>query len=275
MSVSFAYKERYGVEDLCKIMALLRSEEGCPWDRVQTHESIRKNFIEETYEAIEAIDLKDYDLMREELGDVLLQVVFHARMEEEAGRFDFQDVADGICKKLIERHPHIFSDVQADTAGEVLKNWDEIKKRKKGQNTQSEVMQSVSRALPSLMRSAKVQQKAAKVGFDWPNEEGALCKLEEEVCELREAVSSGDRAAAREELGDVLFSAVNVSRFLDADAEETLTGACDKFIARFERVEALAKEQGHSMQELTLKELDALWDEAKKAIHQAATQPEE
>ena len=260
----FLEKEKYGFEDLVDIMALLRSENGCPWDREQTHQSIRANFIEETYEVIEAIDKGDRDLLLEELGDVLLQVVFHAQLEKEKGSFDIDDVADGICRKLIVRHPHVFGDVRADTTAQVLKNWDEIKKRTKGQSTQTEGMQSVPRELPALMRSCKVQQKAAKVGFDWPEAVGAIEKTREELGELEEAVAQGDAAHSAEELGDLLFSAVNISRFIGAEPEEALTKACDKFIRRFEMVEKLA--QGRDMKKMTLEELDKLWDEAKKAL---------
>ncbi len=262
--MEFETKDRYGIQDLLKIMEMLRAPGGCPWDREQTHESIRKNMIEETYEVVEAIDNQDPELLKEELGDVLLQVVFHSRMEQEAGRFDFDDVCDGICKKLIVRHPHVFGDVIADTSGEVLKNWDEIKKKTKGQKTNTEVLNSVPRVLPALMRSTKVQQKAARAGFDWPDVSGALQKLEEEIAELREAVESGSSDQYEEELGDVLFSAVNVSRFLHCDAEESLTKACDKFVRRFEGVEHKAMVQGKDMKELPLEQLDAFWDEVKQ-----------
>lgn len=272
MNQDFQFREKYEISDLLHIMQLLRSETGCPWDREQTHQSIRKNFIEETYEVVEAIDKEDPVLLQEELGDVLLQVVFHARMEEEAGRFGFAEVVDGICKKLIERHPHIFADVQVGSAGEVLKNWETIKQAKKGLKKQSEAMDTVPRVLPALMRSTKVQQKAAKAGFDWPDVTGALDKLEEEIRELREAVQEGNAAHCKEELGDVLFSAVNVSRFVKADAEEALTGACDKFVARYKQVERLAQGEGLLMEQMSLPELDSLWDRAKAEL--SADSPE-
>lgn len=262
--MEFKEKQNYTFDDLVAIMKLLRAPEGCPWDREQTHRSIRQNFIEETYEAIEAIDTDDTELLKEELGDVLLQVVFHAEMESEKGTFDIDDVADGICKKLIIRHPHIFSDVQADTSEKVLKNWDAIKMKTKSQSTQSEVMQGISKALPSLMRSTKIQQKAAKAGFDWENADGAFEKVEEELCELREAFAVQDPAACEEELGDLLFSAVNVSRFVGADAEKALYHACEKFIGRFTAVERLAVERGIDMKSATLTQLDSLWDEVKE-----------
>lgn len=262
--MEFKEKESYSFDDLVAIMKLLRSPEGCPWDKEQTHNSIRQNFIEETYEAIEAIDTQDTALLKEELGDVLLQVVFHAEMESEKGTFSIDDVCDGICKKLIVRHPHIFSDVQADSSETVLKNWDAIKMKTKSQTTQSEVMHGISKALPSLMRSTKIQQKAAKAGFDWDIADGAFEKVEEELLELKNAYAQGDRAACEEELGDLLFSVVNVSRFVGADAEQALYQACDKFIERFTAVERLAKESGLDMKEATLSQLDSLWNKVKE-----------
>lgn len=260
----FKLKEKYGFEDLVAIMELLRGEGGCPWDREQTHESIRQNFIEETYEVIEAIDTEDSELLKEELGDVLLQVVFHSRIEQEQGRFDINDVADGICKKLIVRHPHVFSDVSADTSEKVLDNWDKIKMQTKSQKSQTQAMHSVARSLPGLMRSQKIQQKAAKVGFDWDNVEGALDKLEEEIAELRLAIKKNDGENQFEELGDVLFSAVNVSRFLNVDSEKALYFSCDKFVERFEKVEQAAKAQGINMKDADLNTLDSLWNQAKE-----------
>lgn len=262
--MDFKRKDRYEFGDLVRIVKLLRGENGCPWDKEQTHESIRQNFIEETYEAIEAIDSKDTELLKEELGDVLLQVVFHAVMEEEIGSFDINDVADGICKKLIIRHPHVFSDVVADDTEQVLKNWDKIKMQTKSQKTQTQVMQSVSKSLPALMRSQKLQQKAAKVGFDWDSVDGALEKLEEEIGELRQAIKNNDELNRSEELGDVLFSAVNVSRFLKIDAEKALYDSCEKFVGRFEKVERAAREQNIDMKIADLNTLNSLWDKAKE-----------
>lgn len=261
--MEFQQKDHYEIQDLLDIMKILRSPEGCPWDREQTHHSIRSNFIEETYEAIEAIDTEDRVLLQEELGDVLLQVIFHAQMEEETQSFTFADVVDGICKKLIIRHPHIFSDVTAHTSDEVLKNWDAIKMRTKSQRTQGQAMDSVSKALPSLMRSSKIQQKAAKVGFDWPDVKGAMEKIAEEMEELREAIEENDVQHQEEELGDVLFSVVNVARFLKIDSEHALSKACDKFVQRFSKVEQMANEKGLDMKEASLEELDALWEKAK------------
>ena len=261
--VDFKQKEKYDINDLLEIMRSLRAPGGCPWDAEQTHESIRKNLIEETYEVVEAIDKKDSGMLLEELGDLLMQVVFHAQMEDEKGVFNFDDVADGVCKKLIERHPHVFGEVEVSGVDDVLDNWDAIKPRKKGQKKGSEPMLSVPRELPALMRAAKIQQKASAVGFDWPDVSGAYDKIIEETQELRKAVESGVQDDVIEELGDLLFSVVNVSRFLKCDAEEALTAASDKFINRFIRVEQLAKENGVDMEKASLEKLDKLWDIAK------------
>ncbi len=261
--VDFAFKEKYNSRDLTEIMEILRKPGGCPWDSKQTHESIKQNFIEETYEVIEAINKKDSELLCEELGDIMMQVVFHAQIEKEAGSFDFDDVCDGICKKLIIRHPHVFGDVKADTVDKVLENWDEIKNRTKGRKTVTDSMISVPRELPALMRAAKLQKKAADVGFDWDDVSGALDKLGEEIDELKEAIKSGSQSDIDEEFGDILFSAVNVSRFIKTDAELALTQASDKFLDRFSKVEKLAGQRGINMKEAPLEALDALWDEVK------------
>ncbi len=261
--VDFEQKNSYTVQDLVDIMRLLREPGGCPWDAEQTHESIKKNLIEETYEVIEAINKGDKALLCEELGDLLMQVVFHAQMEKEIGEFDFDTVCDGVCKKLVERHPHVFGEVAVSGVDDVLTNWDDIKRKTKGQKTTTQSMLSVPRELPALMRATKLQKKAADVGFDWSDVSGALDKLEEEIGELRAAIDNNDCENMTEELGDVLFSAVNVSRFIKSDAEEALTAASDKFLARFTTVEALANERGIDMNASTLGELDKLWDEAK------------
>lgn len=261
--MEFKEKQKYSFDDLVEIVKVLRSPNGCPWDREQTHKSIRSDFIEETYEAVEAIDTEDTELLKEELGDVLLQVALHAEMESEKDIFTIDDVCDGICKKLIIRHPHVFSNVNADTTEQVLKNWDAIKMQTKSQKSQTQAMQSVSKALPSLMRSSKIQQKAAKVGFDWENVDGALEKLFEECNELKKAIENNDKDNQREEIGDVLFSVVNVARFLDIDSEHALYDACDKFTDRFSKVESLANERGIDMKTAPLSQLDSLWDEVK------------
>ena len=264
MKNGFEFKEKYNVYDLVEIMRILRSEGGCPWDIKQTHESIKKNLIEETYETIEAINKNDPDMLREELGDVLMQVVFHTQIEREKGVFDIDDVADENCKKLIERHPHVFGEINVDSVDDVLTNWDAIKRKSKGQKSTSQAIDSVPRELPALMRAAKIQSKAAKAGFDWDEVGGALDKLSEEIAELKEAIANGDKANINEELGDVLFSAVNVSRFVDTDAEEALTDATYKFVARFKTVETLAAERNIDMKQSDIETLDRLWDEAKQ-----------
>lgn len=261
--MNFEFREKYSMQDLLNIMAILRSPEGCPWDREQTHKSIRSCFIEETYEVVEAIDSDNAELLKEELGDVLLQVLFHSQLEKEADHFDFSDVVDGIAKKMIIRHPHVFGSTVVNSSDEVLVNWDAIKKETKNQTTETEVLQSVSKALPALMRSAKVQHKAAKVGFDWPDISGALDKVTEETRELKEAIDYGSWEDRMEELGDLLFSVVNVSRFLKVEPEQALSFSCNKFILRFEKMEQLTKERGADMASMSLEQLDSLWDEAK------------
>ena len=260
--VDFQYKDAYGVKDLEEIVRILRAPGGCPWDAEQTHQSIRRNFLEEAYEAVEAIDEENPDHLREELGDVLLQIVLHARMEQEAGRFDLDGVADGICKKLIFRHPHVFGEVEVSGTGEVLSNWEALKRQEKGQATHTDALASVARSLPALWPAEKVQKKAKKAGFDWPDAAGALDKLSEEIRELRQAVADGTNVT--EELGDLLFSAVNAARFLKADPEDALNAATDKFIRRFQQVEAQAAQAGRAMEDMTLAELDKLWENAKR-----------
>ena len=263
MSVDFEIKDRYNFDDLVKIVTVLRAPDGCPWDREQTHESIKSNFIEETYEVIEAINKKNADMLREELGDVLLQIALHTEMEREKGSFDFDDVIHDVVYKLVIRHPHVFGNVKAENEEEALSSWDAAKEKSKGGRTTGEIMDSIPREFPALMRAQKVQKKAAKVGFDWDDCSGALEKLSEEINELKIAMAHGDKSEIEDEFGDVLFSAVNVSRFLKIDSEEALTGATDKFVERFKVVEKLADENGIDMNEASLEELDSLWDKAK------------
>ena len=258
-------KEKYTFNHLVEIMKLLRSDNGCPWDKEQTHKSIERNFIEEVYEAVEAIEEDDNALLKEELGDVLLQIVFHSEIASGDGVFDINDVTDGICRKLIMRHPHIFSDVVASDSSMVLKNWDEIKRAEKGQNTHTQTLSAVSKYLPALIKSEKIQKRAAKVGFDWDSYEGALLKLKEEVVELERAAVLGDRDNIDEESGDVLFAAVNVARLLGVDPEGALSRCCDKFIIRFEYIENNSvKTFGKQIDELTLEQMDKLWEESKR-----------
>ena len=266
MTNEFKFKDKYNVYDLVDVIRALRSEGGCPWDIEQTHESIKKNLIEETYETIEAINKGDAEMLREELGDVLMQVVFHAQIEDEKGVFNIDDVADENCKKMIERHPHVFGEINVNSVDDVLTNWDAIKRKTKGQKTTSQAIDSVPRELPALMRADKIQSKAAKAGFDWTQVDGALERLYEEIGELKEAIANGNKDEISDELGDVLFSAVNVSRFVKVDAEEALTSSTDKFIGRFKKVEKLAEERGIDLKTSSLEVLDELWDEAKKCM---------
>ena len=258
-------KEKYNIDDLLEIMKELRSPNGCPWDREQDHHSIRNDFIEETYEAIDAIDRDDATDMCEELGDVLLQVVFHSQIEAEKKSFDFTDVCDGICKKLIERHPHVFGSVNVNNSDEVLDNWDKIKQKSKNQTTYTDTLKSGPMAFPALLRAEKVQKRAKKAGFDWDNAEDASKKIDEELAEFKEAVRNGNQEQMFEEYGDLLFSMVNVSRFLKINSEQALHGAADKFIKRFEKVEKLAEQKEIDMKSSSLEVLDRLWEEAKRS----------
>ena len=259
-----SYKqEKYSIEDFLEVMKILREPGGCPWDIEQTHKSIRRDLLEEAYETADAIDLDDKDALCEELGDLLLQVVFHSDIARRNGEFTFDDVVDGITKKLILRHPHVFGDVEADTAAQVLENWDAIKRVEKHQDSYTDTLESVPRAFPALLRAAKVQKRAAKAGFDWDEMSGAFEKLNEETAELKAAVESGVQCDIDEEFGDLLFSMVNVSRFIKTDAEASLAKATDKFIARFKLVEDKCVKQGKDMKEMSLKELDDIWNSIK------------
>ena len=240
--VNFQCMDHYSMEDLLRIMELLRAPEGCPWDREQTHQSIRRNMLEEAYEVAEAIDNRDTANLKEELGDVLLQVVFHSRMAQEEGLFTFDDVVDGICKKLVFRHPHVFGTVEAGDADGALTAWEKQKREEKGQKTAADSLDGVARSLPALMRAEKIQDKAKKAGFDWPDISPALDKLSEE-------------------LGDLLFAAVKVGRFLGLDSELALHAACEKFIRRFRRTEELA---GQPMTQMELSDLERFWAQAKR-----------
>ena len=259
--VNFERKSCYGLSDLLALVRILRSPGGCPWDREQTHLSNRRNFLEEAYEAAEAFDRDDPKLMCEELGDVLMQVFFNVRMEEESGRFTLDDVTDGVCRKLLFRHPHVFGDDPAASAEEVLANWDALKRAEKGQSTTADAMDSVARSLPALWRADKLQSKAAKAGFAFPDAAAALAKLEEEVHELRRAAEQGTNAA--EEVGDVLFAAVQAGRFFAVDPEEALQNTCEKFLSRFRAVERGVLAEGKALADLSEEELLARWARAK------------
>ncbi len=262
--VDFQCKRRYDWEDFLRIMRLLRSPGGCPWDAEQTHQSIRRNFLEETYEALDALDRDDPVDMCEELGDVLMQVVFHATIEEEQGRFTMADVVDGVAQKMVYRHPHVFGTVHVDNSDQVLVNWEKLKRTEKGQASTADAIEAVPHTLPALWRAEKVQKKAAKAGFDWDDPLRALDKLEEEVRELRAAMESGkapeDPHGLREELGDVLFMAAKIGQMTGTDPEDALHRSCDKFDSRFRFVEESADKPLSDCGEA---ELLALWREAK------------
>lgn len=261
--VDYTQKEQYTLEDLREIVHILRHEGGCPWDQEQTHASIRRDLMEETCELIEAINQESAAGMKEELGDVLMQVVFHADMEEDAGRFDLDGVADGIAKKMIYRHPHVFGEVTVSGTGEALSNWEKLKCREKGQDTCAAAMDAVARTLPALWRAEKVQKKASKAGFDWADTGEAVEKVTEAAGEVQEAVCAGEsRERVAGELGNLLFAAVNAARFIGRDPEELLHAATDQFIRRFARVEAMAGEQ--DLHDITSEELVKLWKRAKE-----------
>ena len=259
--LDFLCKESYDLRDFVALVSYLRSPRGCPWDQVQTHESIRRNFLEETYEACEAIDAGDLVHMREELGDVLMQVLFHTDIEREAGHFDIDDVADPACKKLVYRHPHVFRRDEPDAP-----DWDTMKQRERAQTTTAEAMDSVARSLPALWRCDKIQAKAAKTGFEWPDVHAALDKVDEETRELRAAVASGDTEAIGDELGDLLFAAVKVARFAGIDPEQAAHAACEKFIRRFSAMETAAANDGTALEQCTLEQMLTLWQQAKQTV---------
>lgn len=233
--MDFNFKDKYDINDLIRIMEILRSENGCPWDKEQNHKSIRQNLIEETYEVVEAIDNEDTELLKEELGDVLLQVVFHSRIEQEEGRFDFSDVADGICKKLIIRHPHVFGDITADTSEEVLQNWDNIKMKTKSQTKASEAMDSVAKSLPALMRADKIRSKAKKAGYAPKSYDDAYADTESKLKTLSKF--SDDKSENNRKIGELLFSVINLAAMVDVNPEESLYRACDDFTENFRKLE--------------------------------------
>ena len=261
--INFVSKNKYDVYDLKEVIRLLRSPGGCPWDIEQTHESIRRNFIEEAYEAVEAINEKSTEHLCEELGDVLMQVVFHAQIEDELGSFDLDDVADMECRKMIYRHPHVFGSMELGTSAEVLDAWEELKKAEKNQETVTDAMNSVAGNLPALWRADKVQGKGIKAGYRWPDTGDALAKLRSEVDELEEALELGDNGAILEELGDVIFAAVTIGRMHELDPEEALNNSCDKYIHRFSCVEKAVLDSGREIKDLTLRELEELYAKAK------------
>jgi len=258
-------------ERLKKLITVLRSENGCPWDREQTHESLRRDMIEEAYEAVDAIDRANLDNLEEELGDVMLQVVLHSEIAEECGDFDFASVMNRVTDKMIHRHPHVFnvsegkkSENDVFTVDNVLEKWENTKRKEHREATTTESMQKIPRNFPALIRAEKVQKKAARVGFDWDDVEGAFQKIGEEAGELLEAYRNGDQVNMKEEIGDLLFAVVNAARFLKVDPEEALNFTSDKFIRRFGYVEEQAIKAGTRPEEMTLEEMDKLWNDAKR-----------
>ena len=259
----FTVKDNYNLDDFIALIDRLRRPDGCPWDAKQTHESLKHNVVEEAWEVVDAIDEGSVEHLREELGDLLMQVIFHASIEKEKGGFDLDAISDEACKKLVHRHPHVFADVKADTPDEVLTNWDAIKRADRGQQSVASVMDGIPRGLPGLMRSEKIQSKAAKLGFDWPEVSGAMDKLREEVGELQEGIDAGDVENIKEELGDALFSIVNVARFFKLDCEECIHAACAKFIRRFRYLEEHAAAKGLKLEDMTLRQMEEIYQQAR------------
>lgn len=255
---------------LQRVIEILRAPGGCPWDREQTHESLTRGMVEEAYEVVQAIENKDRDNLIEELGDVLLQVVMHAQIAKEENDFTLAEICNMEAEKMIRRHPHVFGPKPENSNGNaglsvdnVLDMWENIKEVEKTETSVTASMQKIPRHLPALLRSEKVQKKAARVGFDWDDVSGAFAKLDEETVELKEAYAQGDQAHIREELGDLLFAITNISRFLGIDPEDALNATSNKFITRFDHVESAAQAQGRRLEDMTLAEMDALWEEAK------------
>ncbi len=245
------------------IMHRLRAPGGCPWDAEQTHESIVPNLIEEAYETVDTIQRGDHEHLKEELGDLLLQVVFHSEIAEETGRFNLDDVARGICEKLIRRHPHVYGGSDVATSDGVLRQWDEIKRAEKGEQ-ETAYLHGIGKGLPALIRGAKLQKKAAKVGFDWPDESGVLDKIREELLELQSAIDGHDVAAISEEMGDLMFSLVNLARFRNADPEVIMASANVKFESRFGEMERILAASSLSLEAATPAQMEDAWDEAKR-----------
>jgi tetrapyrrole methylase family protein / MazG family protein len=245
---------------LVEIMAELRSERGCPWDKEQTYESLRQYLLEETFEVLELIDEACYDELKNELGDLLLQVIFQSQIAKEEGRFDIQDVVDNINKKLIYRHPNVFGDTIINTAEEQTVNWEKMKKK---ENSDRSVIAGVPKQLPALLRAHRIQQKAATVGFDWKNTLPVFEKVEEELNELKQAIKNKNTKEIEEEIGDLLFTIVNLSRFIHVNPEDSLRLSINKFVDRFKKMEKKIKETNQTFEGMSLKEMDKIWDEIK------------
>lgn len=249
---------------LVNLMARLRGPAGCPWDREQTPESLKPFLVEECYEVIEALDEGSPDKVKEELGDLLFQIIFHARIAEEQGTFTIQDVISAIVDKMTRRHPHVFGEEKVSTSGEVLANWEEIKKKEKAHQERTSILDGVPQGMPALLRAHGIQKRAARVGFDWNELDEALPKLDEEIAEFKESLKTKDATAIEDELGDIFFMLVNISRFLEINPEDALRKTISKFIHRFRYIEENAAEAGRSLKEMTLDEMEKLWQEAKK-----------
>lgn len=252
-----------GFEGLVAVVAALRAPDGCPWDREQTHESLKPHLLEETYEVLEAVDSHDPIALREELGDLLLQVLMHSQIASETGAFDIEQVIERLIEKLVSRHPHVFGDAHAETAEQVLKNWDKTKRAQKGR---ASVLEGVPRAMPALARAQEISKRAARVGFEWETIEGVLDKLREEEAELRQAIVSGDRVRIESEIGDLLFTMVNIARHMQIDAEQALHSMVARFTRRFQWMEAEAARQNRALDNLDADEWEALWQQAKAAV---------
>lgn len=250
----------FNFEHLVEIMALLRSPAGCPWDKEQTHESIKQYMIEEAYEVLETIEACDDAKFMDELGDLLLQIVFHAQIAKERGSFGISDVIANVCRKMIMRHIHVFGEASADNPAQALSNWESVKRREKGHDTHTQSLKDIPPHMPALMRSLKVQKKASLVGFDWDRVECAMLKVDEELCELKDACENGEHGKLNEEIGDLLFAVVNVARFLKVEPEFALKSTIEKFIQRFDYIERMADKP---LEQMTLGEMDVLWNEAK------------
>ena len=250
------------LDELIKIMSALRGERGCPWDREQTMESLKPFIVEETYEVLEAIDEKNPEDVKEELGDLLFQIVFQCQIAKEKGDFDMSDVIEKIGSKMIARHPHVFGDADYKTSAEVLVHW-EAQKKREGKQRES-LLEGVPKTLPSLLRAHRLQDRAARIGFDWDKVGDVMNKLDEEIGEFKEAMEKNDEDAIEEELGDVLFMIVNISRFIGVNPEDALRKTISKFISRFRYIEMASADSGRTLSDMTLAEMDALWDEAKK-----------
>jgi len=251
--------------ELVEVMARLRAEDGCPWDREQTHQSLKPYLLEEAYEALEAIDAGDFPELCKELGDVLLQIVFHAQIASEAGHFTSGDVCRAIVDKLVYRHPHVFADTQVDSSDQVVTNWEQLKRQEKGESEKPHsALDGVPKQLPALLRAQRVQSRASRVGFDWDKIDGPLDKVEEEFAELRREVEAGNSDKAEEEFGDLLFALVNTARFLKVDPEDSLRRAVSKFERRFRAVETTFRGRGEELSDATLEEMDRVWDQVKE-----------